>query len=318
MVDWVANADTICDACGIAFPAVRVRARSVVDTDITVGRLRKGTGGDWYLCRDCEDSFESGALRSRLLAIYARSGERDFAHQASRVATLFETSVFESKGVRFDAASINYRISGTDIVPGSLPKIKAKDGLTGDAHAWIAEQVVDILTFQQFWSAFRIRYGYTIPSSALIDRIASFSGNAGAVDFGAGNGYVAALCATAMDVEAIDASPPSLGYNSFYQPANDDERRFLVPWFPIKRGGLSSLRGYGDRTLLLAWPTPSDDSAIRALGEYPGSQLIVIGDERACADTSFWRSLHLSWSEEMSFELPSHYGAFDRARFYRR
>jgi hypothetical protein len=134
-------------------------------------------------------------------------------------------------------------------------------------------------------------YSWPMVTAHAINRIKSFIGSSGVVDFGAGNGYFAYLLSQqGVDTIAID---------------NWSEGKPEKTWHPVEPGDVDSLVGTSDRALLLSWPPKHSWMALAALHQWNGTQLIYAGEIlRRTADVAFHRELAKNWRLVERVQIP--------------
>lgn len=144
-----------------------------------------------------------------------------------------------------------------------------------------------------FFESLREKYSYSVLSKQILDLIAA---HGPLVELGAGNGYNAWLLQQ-MGVEtiALDAFPVEEGKNWFFStsivglPTTNGKS-----WTRIEKGDSSSVVNYTDYTLLMCWP-PQNTMAFKALSEYKGQKIIVIGEKTCCASKAFYKKIAKEW-----------------------
>lgn len=158
----------------------------------------------------------------------------------------------------------------------------------------------------------RAKYAWAVPTFEAVRAIADWSP---LVEIGAGTGYWAWLLRQlGADVVAYDLHPPgpedAHGHNTFHGPN---------PCFTeVLPGGPEMAAQHPDRTLFLCWP-PKDDTATRALMDFPGRQVIHVGAQGVTADAQFHAMLATAGVLERVVELPNWWiEKPDRVEFWRR
>lgn len=179
------------------------------------------------------------------------------------------------------------------------------------------------------------RFSFAVPTQEAANAIARSSPN-GVVELGAGLGYWARVLDHAgIDVAAYDIAPPPAAENRWYAG--------LEPWYPVRRGSVSSLSQHHGRTLLLVWPTRNETWAADALayhhrsagpsvavvGEPPGGRTgddvfhAMLGHLPACLGCRYRSSRSACtcevpqlWSQVEEVELPRWNGMHDNLRIY--
>jgi hypothetical protein len=125
------------------------------------------------------------------------------------------------------------------------------------------------------------RYAWSIFTSDAVRQVAEFV-NGSAIDFGAGNGYLAYLLAKqSADVRAIDdwswGKPDRL-------------------WHEVETGSYEKLADTSGHTLILSWPPARDPMALTALRAWNGTRLVYVGEiMRGTADPAFHDELARNW-----------------------
>jgi hypothetical protein len=148
----------------------------------------------------------------------------------------------------------------------------------------------DSAEFEALYDSTIRRYSWSIVTADAADRMAAFIGEQGAVDFGAGSGYMSLVLAErGVDVLAFDdwswGKPDHL-------------------WYPVEQGGLASIAGTADRVLLMSWP-PRNGVALHALAAWGGSRLIYVGEMlRRTANYEFHEALANDWHLVERIEIP--------------
>ncbi len=116
-------------------------------------------------------------------------------------------------------------------------------------------------------------YGFAVPTSAALDAIKHHAPH-GVVEIGAGTGYWARLLHDrSVDVVAFDVEPPPSAKNPWFAGN--------LPWHPVERGDHTAVAGYGQRTLLLVWPTKNEMWAAEACERFHsagGTRLAYVGE----------------------------------------
>jgi hypothetical protein len=146
---------------------------------------------------------------------------------------------------------------------------------------------------KKFSESLREKYSYSVLSREILDLIAA---HGPLVELGAGNGYNAWLLQQ-MGVEtiALDAFPVEEGKNWFFStsivglPTTNGKS-----WTRIEKGDSSSVVDYTDYTLLMCWP-PQNTMAFKALTDYKGQKIIVIGEKTCCASKAFYKKIAKEW-----------------------
>lgn len=150
------------------------------------------------------------------------------------------------------------------------------------------------------------RYSWSLPSNAVLDRIAGHARVSGIVDVGAGTGYWASLLAArGVDVVAYDNEPPGAVTDGEKARWHGNQRR---AHHPIVRADIDEIPwgDVRDRVMLLSW-APMDDMgarALRAFAEAGGNDVIVIGEgpSGCVGNEAMWvllcGSVGLGWRSE--------------------
>ena len=117
------------------------------------------------------------------------------------------------------------------------------------------------------------RYSFAIPDDRALRRIRAASPN-GVIEIGAGAGYWARLLtAIGVDVVAVDPEPAPSVDNEWFAG--------VEPWAPVERGDHTRAADYGDRTLLLVWPTRNEtwaSDAVRGFVDAGGEMVAYVGE----------------------------------------
>jgi hypothetical protein len=148
-------------------------------------------------------------------------------------------------------------------------------------------------------------FGWPILTETVVDRVASFIGDRGAVDFGAGSGYFSYLLnERGIDVFAIDdrswGTPPKV-------------------WHPVKMGGHGLLAGTSNRVLILSWPPRKTGMATLALAAWGGSRLVYAGEIlRGAGEPTFFRELAENWHLAGRVSVPQWHNRSDAIFFFER
>lgn len=160
--------------------------------------------------------------------------------------------------------------------------------------------------FEARWSLVK-EYSFSIPTPELIQAIVDWSP---VCEVMAGTGYLAKLVAqSGGDIVATDS-----------KPCNPDYFKRKQPWFEVeKMDGVSAVRLYPDRTLLMSWPW-MDADCLDILKTFEGHRFIYIGEpEGGCNGIDqFFRTIEKEWTEVREVRLPQWEGLNDRALFYER
>ena len=118
------------------------------------------------------------------------------------------------------------------------------------------------------------RYGFAVPSTEALQVIAR-AAPAGLVEVGAGTGYWARLLSdSGVDVVAYDLFPPPSSANRWFAGSHT--------WFPVAAADETVVTHYGERALLLVWPTRKEAWAARAAQLYHavgGHRLLFVGEK---------------------------------------
>lgn len=126
------------------------------------------------------------------------------------------------------------------------------------------------------------KYTWSIFTSESVDKMVAFIGPRGAVDFGAGNGYLSYLLKQrGTDSLAIDnwmeGKPNSL-------------------WHPVETGSYELLDYTSSRVLILSWPPREEPMALTALERWGGDRLIYVGEIlRGTGSYKFHKELSYNW-----------------------
>lgn len=143
------------------------------------------------------------------------------------------------------------------------------------------------------------RYGYLQPNVEILDALARYGP---LIEIGAGNAYWAhILQRMGVDILPFDAFPTDRGGNEYFPKE--------AAWTEVRQGGADSVRGHGDRTLLLCWPPPNNPMCIDAVNAYPGNRVIFIGvrnDPGITGDAAFNRLLDNHWTLVNRIHIPHH------------
>ncbi len=117
------------------------------------------------------------------------------------------------------------------------------------------------------------RYAFAIPDDPALDAIQAVSSQ-GVIELGAGTGYWARLLIDrGTDVVAFDTAPAPSPLNTWF-PAS-------TAWAPVSSGDETSIDDFGERTLLLVWPTTNEDWAADAIHRFAavgGGTLVYVGE----------------------------------------
>ena len=120
------------------------------------------------------------------------------------------------------------------------------------------------------WTA---SYAFALPSEAALRAVAEASPR-GVVEVGAGTGYWARLLRDrGVDVVAYDVAPPPSPDNRWFAG--------VAPWYPVRVGDESAVERHADRTLLLVWPTRTEDwgaAAVDRFGTAGGQRVAFVGE----------------------------------------
>lgn len=116
-------------------------------------------------------------------------------------------------------------------------------------------------------------YAFAIPTERALRAIATHSPH-GVVELGAGTGYWASLLRDlGVPIVAFDIAPPMSPDNRWFHSS--------TAWFEVQRGDESAIEPYGDRTLLLVWPTRDQTWPADALDRFHaagGRTVIYVGE----------------------------------------
>lgn len=327
--DFIPKTQVICDCCKVEKPQWRFEAESLSVTTLLTSE-KDSFRGDFYLCGRCAWLLEKDDEPS-LVALAHAAGRRFFKDgmvvagmseaqataRAVGLIVLMRRSRTASQPFPFDVDHVDYRLGYTSgFNPGTLPRGSVTDRPT-DAHAWLANQAATVCTFQEVRTEYRRRFGFVIPNEQILSRIAQFSPH-GALDWGAGNGYLAyLLSAIGVDALAVDVATVESGYNAFWSPkiAKFRKRR---SWMLPQVSNDKHLTQTAGRTLILAWPPAQDPMAAECLSKYRGSRVIYIGEWRRATANDDFHELLSAWHKVAEVVIPTHYGLRDRAYFYER
>lgn len=199
----------------------------------------------------------------------------------------------------------------TAIVPGCLaPADERVNGMFVDAHATYAE-LLSVMGRLGGGLLYEQLYGMCIPTPALLDAVAAWGP---VLEVGAGTGYLAFLLRRrGVDVVAIDTAPTGHGKRNRFFAAGAPR------WGDVLIAGARSVRRFGRRTLLLAWPFGEPSSmASRALRACEADRLVYIGDDAECGDRAFHAMLANEWRLVRCVNLPSTMRGSHPARFFER
>ena len=122
------------------------------------------------------------------------------------------------------------------------------------------------------------RYAWAIPNQAALDVIADWSPN-GVVEIGAGAGYWTGLLREhGVDVVAYDPGPPSRGETSWHVGHE---------WSHVEQADHRAVTAHPDRTLLLVWPSYSEEWTETVVERYDGDTVVYVGEPPGgCTGTS--------------------------------
>lgn len=156
--------------------------------------------------------------------------------------------------------------------------------------------------YSQFRDEWARKYAWAIPDKKAIEILVEHSP---IVEIGAGTGYWAKLVdEEGGDIICYDIEPPS----------EDDQ------WYPVREGDHTDASQHPDRTLFLSWVSYSKDWGTKALDNYEGDTVIVIGEgSGGCTgNKEFHRRLESNWETEAIYYIPQWYGLHDYMRVYKR
>ena len=117
------------------------------------------------------------------------------------------------------------------------------------------------------------RYSFAIPDEHALERARDASPH-GILEIGAGTGYWAKMLSN-VGVEVVAVDP---------EPAPSDKSIWfagIAPWAPVEVGDHTSAARYGDRTLLLVWPTHDEtwgSDAVSAYAAAGGTCVVYVGE----------------------------------------
>ena len=150
------------------------------------------------------------------------------------------------------------------------------------------------------------RYSFAIPDETSLSIISEYSP---ILEIGAGTGYWGYLLQNrGVDIICYDHKDPSW------------EKMWKRKWINIKKGDISKISLYPDRTLFLCWGDYGSEFGYRAIKKYKGKYLIVIGEgEDGCTfNNSFFKELNTSWSRVRAYNNPQWFGIHDYLSVYKR
>ena len=172
--------------------------------------------------------------------------------------------------------------------PETLAEIEGLMALVRDRQLGATEFVLRRLAVHCF--------AWAVPTDEAVKAIASYGD---VVEVGAGRGYWARLIAdVGVDVAAFDLQVE----NKLY--------------YEVQAGGVDSVEGCGDRTLLLCWPPYSKPMAHEALLAYEkagGRCIVYVGEGRGgCTGTDRFHSfLEERWRCVEDLTIPQWWGLHD-------
>jgi hypothetical protein len=153
------------------------------------------------------------------------------------------------------------------------------------------------------------RFSWAVPTEAALGLLGD---HGPLLEVGAGTGYWAALLrGRGADVHPTDAEPAG----NTYHPDGQE-------WTEVARSAaVDAVRRWPDRTLLICWPPPDDDTAgYAALRAYTGDTVLYIGGgaDGPTGTARLHRELDLNWTVTDELALPSWPGIPDRLTVRRR
>ena len=157
-------------------------------------------------------------------------------------------------------------------------------------------------SYHQYRREWAKKYAWAIPNAEAIERIVEESP---IVEIGAGTGYWAWLIdQKGGDIICYDVDPPT-----------DEEA-----WYDVKWGDHEKASAFPNRTLFLSWVSYNEDWGLKALKNYEGDTVIVIGEgSGGCTgDSGFHSRLAHNWKVVDSVNIPQWYGIHDYMRVYKR
>lgn len=185
-------------------------------------------------------------------------------------------------------------LAGGRVTPGFLP---------------VPEPLARVLDLDGRRRELASRFSWAIPTEAALGLIGD---HGPLLEVGAGTGYWAAL----MHDRGIDVRPTDA------EPAGSTYHRDGQVWTEVTRStAVNAVHEWPDRTLLLCWPPPDDDTAgYAAVRAYTGDTVVYIGGgaEGPTGTARLHRELDLNWTVTDELALPSWPGIPDRLTVWRR
>lgn len=185
-------------------------------------------------------------------------------------------------------------LAGGRVMPGFLP---------------VQEPLARVLDLDGRRRELAARFSWSIPTEAALGLVGD---HGPLVEVGAGTGYWAALLRDrGIDVRPTDADPAGSTYHR-------DGRT----WTEVRRSSaVDAVRAWPDRTLLICWPPPDDDTAgYAAVRAYTGDTVLYVGGgaDGPTGTARLHRELDLNWTVTDELALPSWPGIPDRLTVWRR
>lgn len=304
-----------CDLCFSELPCARYEAPSV---QLRVGANgRSATAIEWLLCAPCESAISANSISSGIERVKLKISKQNLRSGNDDALRKIVESTFalvsDAPRRDFSVKHVNYayhRPEGID--PGSLG-----EPVESDAHCFLSH--VPVTHIELARAAFRMRYGYAIPTSQALDVILSHGSN-GILDFGCGNGYWSYLLRKrGVPVTAVDKSPIDNGRNRFWKPPLSEHA--VTQWTEIEHGSFEHLADTNAETMLLIWPPPNDKMATLALRRFHGRKVVYVGEREGgyTGDASFFDLLKAEWHElGHPVALPTLFGCQDELRVFER
>jgi hypothetical protein len=185
-------------------------------------------------------------------------------------------------------------LAGGRVTPGFLP---------------VPEPLARVLDLDGRRRELASRFSWAIPTEAAL----WLAGDHGPLlEVGAGTGYWAALLRDrGIDVQATDAEPAG---NTYHRDGRS--------WTEVTRSvAVDAVKAWPDRTLLICWPPPDDDTAgYAAVRAYTGDTVLYVGGgaDGPTGTARLHRELDLNWTVTDELALPSWPGIPDRLTVWRR
>lgn len=185
-------------------------------------------------------------------------------------------------------------LAGGRVTPGFLP---------------VPESLARVLDLDGRRRELASRFSWAIPTEAALGLVGD---HGPLLEVGAGTGYWAALLRDrGVDVQPTDAEPTD---NTYHRDGRE--------WTEVTRSvAVDAVKAWPDRTLLICWPPPDDDTAgYAAVRAYTGDTVLYIGGgaDGPTGTARLHRELDLNWTVSDELALPSWPGIPDRLTVWRR